>query len=82
MAETTAPEIAALRRSPLHDLREEMAQAELKGTNQIAASLFFAKVFGSGSAARGLNLLVSLSSFGNLIAVLIGQSRIVREIGR
>ena len=31
MAETTAPGIAALRRSPLHDLRDEMARAEVTG---------------------------------------------------
>lgn len=36
MAETTAPEIAALRRSPLHDLREEMAQAEVTGDRGVS----------------------------------------------
>jgi amino acid transporter len=55
---------------------------ELKKSTQIAASLFFQHVFGSGNAVRGLNFLISLSSFGNLIAVLIGQSRLIRECGR
>lgn len=37
MAETTAPEIAALRRSPLHDLREEMAaQTEVTGERGVS----------------------------------------------
>ncbi|EPE30545.1 hypothetical protein GLAREA_03512 [Glarea lozoyensis ATCC 20868] len=31
------------------------------------AALFFAAVFGKGNAARGLNFLVLLSSFGNLV---------------
>lgn len=36
MAETTAPEIAALRRSPPHDLREEMAHAEVTGDRGVS----------------------------------------------
>ncbi|KAK0122744.1 hypothetical protein ONS96_009779 [Cadophora gregata f. sp. sojae] len=55
---------------------------EIQGANTIAASLFFAKVFGSGSAARSLNILILLSAFGNLVSVLIGQSRMIRECGR
>lgn len=57
--------------------KEELAQSQ-----QIAASLFFTKVFGSSGAVRGLNFLIALSSFGNLIAVLIGSSRLIRECGR
>lgn len=49
--------------------------------NTTTASLFFSAVFGS-QAARGLNMLVILSAFGNLVTVLIGQSRVIREIGR
>ncbi|EGO55774.1 hypothetical protein NEUTE1DRAFT_47799 [Neurospora tetrasperma FGSC 2508] len=55
---------------------------ELVQSQQIAASLFFTKVFGSSGAVRGLNFLIALSSFGNLIAVLIGSSRLIRECGR
>ncbi|OBT56292.1 hypothetical protein VE04_04738 [Pseudogymnoascus sp. 24MN13] len=43
------------------------------------AALFFGAVFGPGNAARGLNFLVLLSSFGNLVSNLIGSSRIIRE---
>ncbi|KAI1127739.1 high-affinity methionine permease [Nemania abortiva] len=47
-----------------------------------AASVFFAAVFGEGRAQDALNALVLISAFGNLLAVLIGQSRLIREIGR
>ncbi|KAF7557040.1 hypothetical protein G7046_g6128 [Stylonectria norvegica] len=56
---------------------------EFKGASQIAASMFFDKLFnGSKSASRVLNFLVALSAFGNLLAGTVGQSRMVREIGR
>lgn len=56
--------------------------AELKKSKQVAASLFFQKVFGDSGAVKGLNFLIALSAFGNLIAVLLGQSRLIRECGR
>ncbi|KAL2260309.1 hypothetical protein VTK26DRAFT_5717 [Humicola hyalothermophila] len=55
---------------------------ELREAREIAASLFFSRVFGSSNAIRGLNFLIALSSFGNLIAVLLGTSRLIRECGR
>lgn len=51
-------------------------------SKEIAAAVFFTKVFGPGAAETVLNVLVLLSAFGNLLAVLIGQSRLIREIGR
>ncbi|KAK8169961.1 amino acid transporter-like protein [Phyllosticta citrichinensis] len=54
---------------------------EILASEQTVASLFFSAIFGT-QAARGLNFLVVLSAFGNLLAVLIGQSRVIREIGR
>ena len=57
-------------------------KTELQKATQVAASLFFQKVFGSSGAVRGLNFLIALSAFGNLLAVLLGQSRIIRECGR
>ena len=59
-----------------------VSKTELEESTQIAASLFFQKVFGSSGAVRGLNFLIALSAFGNLIAVLLGQSRVIRECGR
>ncbi|TPX14004.1 uncharacterized protein E0L32_000398, partial [Thyridium curvatum] len=57
-------------------------KGELKAAKEVAAAVFFTKVFGRGRAEQALNVLVLLSAFGNLLAVLIGQSRIIREIGR
>ena len=64
------------------DYRLTVSKSELLQSKQIAGSLFFQKVFGSSGAVRGLNFLIALSAFGNLIAVLLGQSRIIRECGR
>ncbi|KAL2437194.1 High-affinity methionine permease [Exophiala dermatitidis] len=55
---------------------------ELVKSTQVAASLFFQHVFGQSGAVRGLNFLIALSAFGNLLAVLLGQSRLIRECGR
>ncbi|KAI9369082.1 high affinity methionine permease [Aspergillus egyptiacus] len=57
--------------------KEEIVNSEVN-----VASLFFEKTFGSGGASRGLNFLIMLSAFGNLIVTLIGQSRMLRECGR
>ncbi|KAJ4325898.1 hypothetical protein N0V84_003284 [Fusarium piperis] len=55
---------------------------EFAESDEIAAGVFFTTVFGTGGAETALNVLVLLSAFGNLLAVLIGQSRMIREIGR
>lgn len=55
---------------------------DLRAAKEITASLFFTAVFGSSNAVRGLNFLIALSSFGNLVTVLIGTSRMIRECGR
>ncbi|KAK5994102.1 High-affinity methionine permease [Cladobotryum mycophilum] len=54
---------------------------EIIGSKLTVASLFFTKVFGS-EASKGLNLLIVLSAFGNMLSVLLGTSRIIRECGR
>ena len=64
------------------DIAALVSKTDLEKSTQVAASLFFQRVFGSSGAVRGLNFLIALSAFGNLIAVLIGQSRIIRECGR
>ena len=59
------------------------SQQEIIHSKQTAASVFFNNVFGeSRSSSKGLNFLVCLSAFGNLLSVLIGQSRVLRECGR
>jgi amino acid transporter len=55
-------------------------KATLAAGKQTVAALFFEAVFGSN--VKGLNILIALSAFGNIIAVLIGQSRVIRECGR
>ncbi|KAH6700584.1 hypothetical protein BKA61DRAFT_636617 [Leptodontidium sp. MPI-SDFR-AT-0119] len=55
---------------------------EMRTASTAATSLFFRNVFGGSGTARGLNVLILLSAFGNLISNLIGSSRIIRECGR
>ncbi|KAJ5836392.1 hypothetical protein N7447_002418 [Penicillium robsamsonii] len=57
-------------------------KSELAASDLTTASLFFEKVFGNSGAVRGLNFLIALASFGNMIAVIIGLSRRIRECGR
>lgn len=59
------------------------SREEILNSKQTAAALFFQKLFGDGSgASRALNVLICISAFGNLIAVMINTSRILRETGR
>lgn len=55
---------------------------EIRDSKLLTAALFFNKVYGDGAATRLLPALVAISSFGNLLSVTIGHSRIVREVGR
>lgn len=55
---------------------------ELENSELTTAALFFEKVFGHSGAVRGLNFLIALASLGNMIAVIIGLSRRIREAGR
>ncbi|KAM0280648.1 hypothetical protein ACHAQH_003955 [Verticillium albo-atrum] len=59
-----------------------VSKEEFAASGEIAAATFFRTVFGEGGAEQALNFLVLISSFGNLLVVLIGQSRSIREIGR
>ncbi|KAJ5155493.1 amino acid transporter [Penicillium capsulatum] len=58
------------------------SREEILNSKQIAAGIFFEKVFGTSRAARGLNVLICISAFGNLMAVMINYSRLLRETGR
>ncbi|KAK2460340.1 hypothetical protein APHAL10511_007729 [Amanita phalloides] len=55
---------------------------EIRNSGQLVAALFFRRVYGNGVTAKLLPLLVALSCFGNIIAVTIGQARMIREIAR
>ncbi|KAF1955073.1 amino acid transporter [Byssothecium circinans] len=55
--------------------------AEIRSSGELAAALFFEAVFG-GKAAKGLPALIAVSAAGNIMAVIIGSTRMVREVGR
>ncbi|KAE9976711.1 hypothetical protein EG328_002426 [Venturia inaequalis] len=57
-------------------------KAQILASKLTTASLFFDNVFGSSGASKALSFLVAISALGNLIASLIGQSRVIRECGR
>ncbi|KAI5369360.1 Putative amino acid/polyamine transporter I [Septoria linicola] len=56
--------------------------ADLRAGREVAIRLLFTNVFGDSGAVRGLNFLIVISAFGNLITVLLGDSRAIRECGR
>ncbi|CAG8399036.1 unnamed protein product [Penicillium salamii] len=58
------------------------SREEILASKQIAAAIFFEKVFGSNQVARGLNVLICAAAFGNLMVVMINYSRMLRETGR
>lgn len=55
---------------------------EIKHSNLLTAALFFEKVFGNTAAERVLPVLVAISAFGNILAVSIGHTRVIREVAR
>ncbi|KKY32048.1 putative high affinity methionine permease [Diaporthe ampelina] len=59
-----------------------VAKYDLVNSGTTVATLFFRAVFGDSGAVRGLNFLVALSAFGNILASALGSSRMIRECGR
>ncbi|KAJ9130961.1 High-affinity methionine permease [Pleurostoma richardsiae] len=59
-----------------------VSKYDIENSGTTAASLFFTAVFGNSSHIRGLNFLIALSAFGNLLASALGASRMIRECGR
>ncbi|KAG6837243.1 hypothetical protein H0H93_012638 [Arthromyces matolae] len=57
-------------------------KAEIRTSKQLTASLFFLAVFGNTKSVKALSALVAVSAFGNILSVIIGTSRIIRECGR
>ncbi|CAO2649954.1 Nn.00g012460.m01.CDS01 [Neocucurbitaria sp. VM-36] len=55
--------------------------ADIRESGELAAALFFEAVFGS-KQARGLPALIVVSAAGNIMAVIIGASRQIRECAR
>ncbi|KAG6364290.1 hypothetical protein INS49_005890 [Diaporthe citri] len=59
-----------------------VSKYDLVNSGTTVATLFFRSVFGDSGAVRGLNFLIALSAFGNIIASALGSSRMIRECGR
>lgn len=55
---------------------------EIKGSGQLVAALFFKHVYGDHWASKVLPIMVALSCVGNVIAVTVGQARVLREVAR
>ncbi|KAI9825522.1 MAG: hypothetical protein M1819_000514 [Sarea resinae] len=56
-------------------------KADIMTSGRTVAALFFRNVFGK-QAERALSVFVALSAFGNVLAVIFSQGRIVQELGR
>lgn len=57
-------------------------KVDLENSKLTTASLWFTNVLGDSGAVRGLNFLIALSAFGNMVSSALGSSRIIRECGR
>ncbi|KAG6860044.1 hypothetical protein C0995_016525 [Termitomyces sp. Mi166 len=55
---------------------------DIKNSGQLIAALFFQRLFGPLVGIKILPLLVACSCFGNIAAVAIGQTRVIREVAR
>ncbi|THH13176.1 hypothetical protein EW146_g7009 [Bondarzewia mesenterica] len=55
---------------------------EIKESGQLVAALFFKRVYGEHWASKILPLMVACSCVGNIIAVTVGQARVLREVAR
>ncbi|PVH93935.1 amino acid transporter [Periconia macrospinosa] len=54
---------------------------KIRESGELTAALFFEAVFG-GKAAKGLPALIAVSAAGNIMAVIIGTTRQIREVAR
>jgi amino acid transporter len=55
--------------------------ADIRESGELTAALFFEAVFGS-KQAKGLPALIAVSAAGNIMATIIGATRMIRECGR
>ncbi|KAI5122269.1 hypothetical protein M0805_002350 [Coniferiporia weirii] len=55
---------------------------DIKQSGQLVGALFFQRVFGESWAAKILPVMVVFSCLGNIIAVTVGQARVIREVAR
>ncbi|OCB91691.1 amino acid transporter [Sanghuangporus baumii] len=55
---------------------------DIKQSGQLVGALFFQRIFGESWAAKLLPVMVTFSCLGNIIAVTVGQARVIREVAR
>ncbi|KAJ7488271.1 APC amino acid permease [Mycena latifolia] len=58
-----------------------VSKADIIGSRQIVAALFFRNLFGPATE-RALSACIALSSLGNILSVMFTQSRVIQELGR
>jgi amino acid transporter len=59
-----------------------VSKYDLEHAKLTTASLWFQNVLGNSGRVRGLNFLIALSAFGNMVSGALGSSRMIRECGR
>lgn len=59
-----------------------VSKYDIENSATTTASLWFTNVLGHSSHVRGLNFLIALSAFGNMVSSAIGSARMIRECGR
>lgn len=58
-----------------------VSKEEILASKRLVAASLFRNVFG-GAAERALSVFIALSAFGNVLAVIFSQGRLVQELGR
>lgn len=58
-----------------------ISKEDIADSGRILAATFFRNMFGE-RAERAMSVFVALSAFGNVLAVIFSQGRIVQELGR
>jgi hypothetical protein len=58
-----------------------VTKAEILGSTQVTASVFWEKLWGK-KVAQALTIFPVLSAASNIINVIVGHSRMIREVGR
>ncbi|KAF7343865.1 High affinity methionine permease [Mycena sanguinolenta] len=58
-----------------------VSKADILGSRQIVAALFFRNLFGPATE-RALSACIALSSLGNILSVLFTQGRVIQELAR
>jgi amino acid transporter len=66
----------------LHADSSPVSKEDIESSGLLIANQFFTAVFGSQRASSALSALIAISSFGSILAIAVGSSRVIRECGR